>query len=86
MTIKFRQIAVEMNIITCYHGRRQTLDGKIEAVQYIVDTSLGRGALRVIRTDAQVEYKSAIKYVNGEFQDLGHLRSHFNAEFNRSFC
>jgi hypothetical protein len=26
MTIKLIQIAVEMNIITCYHGRRQTLE------------------------------------------------------------
>jgi hypothetical protein len=39
----------------------EALDGKIEAVQFIVDTILGRGTLRVIRTDAQVEYKSAIK-------------------------
>jgi hypothetical protein len=39
----------------------EVLDGKIEAVQFIVDTILGRGELRVIQTDAQVEYKSAVR-------------------------
>jgi predicted transposase/invertase (TIGR01784 family) len=39
----------------------EALDGKIEAVQFIVDTILGCGELRVIQTDAQVEYKSAVR-------------------------
>jgi hypothetical protein len=39
----------------------EALDGKIEAVQFIVDTILGRGDLRVITTQAQVEYKSAVR-------------------------
>jgi hypothetical protein len=39
----------------------ETLDGKIEAVQYILNTILQRDDLQIISTKAQVEYKSAIK-------------------------
>jgi hypothetical protein len=39
----------------------ETLDGKIEAVQYILNTILQRDDLQIISTKAQVEYRSATK-------------------------
>lgn len=40
----------------------EALDGKIEAVEFILRVILGRNDLKVIETKAQVEYKSAIKH------------------------
>jgi hypothetical protein len=39
----------------------EALDGKIEAIQYILNTILQRDDLRIIDSKAQVEYKSATK-------------------------
>ena len=39
----------------------ETLDGKIDAIQFILDTVLGRNDLKVIETKTQREYKSATK-------------------------
>lgn len=39
----------------------EVLDGKIEAVEYILSTILERKDLKVIKTEAQKEYKSAVK-------------------------
>lgn len=63
----------------------EALDGKIEAVEYILNTILERDDIKVKSTKAQVEYKSATKCsiildiqaedANGKIMDIEIQRS-----------
>lgn len=63
----------------------EALDGKIEAVEYILNTILERDDIKVKSTKAQVEYKSATKRsiildiqaedANGKIMDIEIQRS-----------
>ena len=47
----------------------EALDGKIEAVEYILNTVLERDDIKVKSTKAQVEYKSCLLYTSDAADD-----------------
>ena len=59
----------------------EALDGKIEAVEFILRVVLGRDDLRVIETRAQVEYKSATKRsIRLDIKAVDRMNKHFDIE------
>lgn len=63
----------------------EALDGKIEAVEFILRVVLGRDDLRVIETKAQVEYKSATKRsIRLDIKAVDGTNKHFDIEIQRA--
>ena len=63
----------------------EALDGKIEAVEFILRVVLGRDDLRVIETRAQVEYKSATKRsIRLDIKAVDRMNKHFDIEIQRA--
>lgn len=63
----------------------EALDGKIEAVEYILQTVLERDDLKVVETKAQVEYKSATKHsICLDIKAVDRNEEHFDIEIQRA--
>lgn len=63
----------------------EALDGKIEAVEYILQTVLERDDLKVVETKAQVEYKSATKRsICLDIKAVDRNEEHFDIEIQRA--
>ena len=63
----------------------EVLDGKIEAVEYILQTVLERDDLKVVETKAQVEYKSATKRsICLDIKAVDRNEEHFDIEIQRA--
>lgn len=63
----------------------EALDGKIEAVEYILQTVLERDDLEVVETKAQVEYKSATKHsICLDIKAVDRNEEHFDIEIQRA--
>ena len=63
----------------------EALDGKIEAVEYILQTVLERDDLKVVETKAQVEYKSATKRsICLDIKAVDRNKEHFDIEIQRA--
>ena len=63
----------------------EALDGKIEAVEYILQIVLERDDLQVVETKAQVEYKSATKRsICLDIKAVDRNEEHFDIEIQRA--
>ena len=63
----------------------EALDGKIEAVEFILQVVLERDDLKVIETKAQVEYKSATKRsIRLDIKAVDRENERFNLEIQRA--
>ena len=63
----------------------EALDGKIEAVEYILQTVLERNDIVVLETKAQVEYKSATKRsIRLDIKAVDRNQEHFDVEIQRA--
>ena len=63
----------------------EALDGKIEAVEYILRTVLERNDIVVLETKAQVEYKSATKRsIRLDIKAVDRNQEHFDVEIQRA--
>ena len=63
----------------------EALDGKIEAVEYILQTVLERNDIVVLETKAQVEYKSATKRsIRLDIKAIDLNQEHFDVEIQRA--
>lgn len=63
----------------------EALDGKIEAVEYILQIVLERDDLKVVETKAQVEYKSATKRsICLDIKAVDRNEEHFDIEVQRA--
>ena len=63
----------------------EALDGKIEAVEYILRTVLERNDIVVLETKAQVEYKSATKRsIRLDIKAIDRNQEHFDVEIQRA--
>ena len=63
----------------------EALDGKCEAVEYILRTVLNREDLTVLETKAQVEYKSATHHsIRLDIKAMDSNREHFDIEIQRA--
>ena len=63
----------------------EALDGKTEAVGYILRTVLNRDDLKVVETKAQVEYKSATKRsIRLDVKAVNEDQEHFDIEIQRA--
>lgn len=63
----------------------EALDGKLEAVEYILRTVLERNDIVVLETKAQVEYKSATKRsIRLDIKAVDRNQEHFDVEIQRA--
>ena len=63
----------------------EALDGKLEAVEYILQTVLERNDIVVLETKAQVEYKSATKRsIRLDIKAVDRNQEHFDVEIQRA--